>query len=72
MSMKFSTVERRTLAVMHNGRVLEKLDVRYRPDAFEPAADQRGLYVPTSMASRTAGTAIGRKPQRVVTLVPAR
>ena len=29
--------ERRTLAVMHNGRVLEKLDVRFRPDAFEPA-----------------------------------
>ena len=28
--------ERMTLAVMSNGRVLEKLDVHFKPDAFEP------------------------------------
>ena len=28
--------ERTTLAVMSNGRVLEKLDVHFKPDAFEP------------------------------------
>jgi hypothetical protein len=29
--------ERRTLVVMNTGRVLEKLDVRFRPDRYDPA-----------------------------------
>ncbi len=41
-------------------------------DAFAPTPDQRGLYVPTPMARRMAGTLIGRQPQRVVTLARAR
>ena len=41
-------------------------------DAFEPKSDQRGLYVQTPIARRTAGIAIGRKPQRVVTFARAR
>jgi chemotaxis protein methyltransferase CheR len=41
-------------------------------DAFEPTSDQRGLYVPTPMARRMTGIAIGPKPQRVVTLARAR
>jgi chemotaxis protein methyltransferase CheR len=41
-------------------------------DALAPAPEQRGLYVPTPMARRAAGTVIGRPPQRVVTLARAR
>ncbi len=31
-----TTWERETRALMHNGRVLRKLDVRFRSDAFTP------------------------------------
>lgn len=41
-------------------------------DAFAPAPDRRGLYVPTPMARRMAGIGNDRKPQRVVTLARAR
>jgi len=35
--------KRRTLAVMSNGRVLEKVNVMFRPDAFNPN-DRRHSY----------------------------
>ena len=64
--------ERRTLAVMHNGRVLEKLDVRFRPDAFEPAGrfHSYGWKVKGKLAAgktpKTFRTAYERAGWRVV------
>jgi chemotaxis protein methyltransferase CheR len=41
-------------------------------DAFEPAADQRGLYVPVPTPRRMAAAALGRgQPERVVVLARA-
>ena len=42
-------------------------------DAFEPASDQRGLYVPAPMPRRRLGAAMGHhNPERVVALMRAR
>ena len=40
--------------------------------AFEPTPDQPGIYLPTPMTRRTAGTAAGRDGRRVVPLARAR